>query len=307
MTTWNRRGFLSTLGLGATAGLRINRAWAADPDDRLQADEAKFYAALDADERAGHPLVATVLVNLTYYGKFVRLDRNMYWSGGGGYAGYFQTFHTDKPASKRLGPLHWKAIPTIAPPPANATVHAVFHAPLKRPVYLVVLGYAHGPSAISQAIAASQDADATLPLITPDGTIDAFRDARLLGFAGHNPGYDVAIAPGASPALRRTKTVATFAIGCCTGGTVPSCQPFRVVPLLTNPATVPLLFSDSLMTGEAFSFQAMLAGLLDRDPLPRVVDRANTEYQRVLCRNGEHHGRPFTPLPKLYASLGRSG
>jgi hypothetical protein len=304
MAPLGRRGFLSTLGLGATAAwLRPGLAWASKKTGRLQADQAALYAALDEDERSGKPLVATVLVNLTYYGKFARLDRNMYWAGRGGYAGYFQHHHADKPASKRFGILRWREVPSPEPPPAMATARALFRAPLHRPVYVLVLGYADGPMAMAQAMVAARDADASLPLATPDGSIDAFRDARILGFAGHNPAFDVDLRAPARPAHPRTSTVATFAIGCCTGGTVPSCAPYRVVPLLTTPATVPLLYSDSLMTGEAFSFQAMLTGLMDRLPLPKVVDRANDEYQRVLCRNGERHGRPFTPLPRLYASL----
>ncbi|HEX7597955.1 MAG TPA: hypothetical protein VF518_07050, partial [Polyangia bacterium] len=280
------------------------RLAAANPAvDRIDRDQAVLFRSLDQDVQAGKPLVATVFVNLTYYGRFVALQRNMYWGGRWGYSGYFANLPADCPVSQRQGRLRFKrTAPTLALP-AGATAASVFVAPVRPAVYVVAIGYADGALAMKNAVQAVVEGATRFP-VEVDGTrIDAIEDARIIGFAGHNPAFDGDLQHLLQISPTRRSPVATFAIGCCTGGTLPSCQPYRATPLFHRAAAVPLLFSDSLMTGEAFSFMALLIGLLDRQPLPRIVDRANDEYQRVLSRNGERHGRPFTPLPRLYASL----
>jgi hypothetical protein len=283
----------------AAGRLALRSAWAAP--DPIRADQDRLYRALDADERERKPLFVTAFVNLTYYGRFYPLDRNMYWNGGYGYAGYFDRHVRDRPGSRRFGQLRFERLSTAIALPEGATVHAFFRVPISPPIFLLCIGYAHGPAGLTAASQAVRHGSLSCPVVVKEGSFDAIRDARLIGFAGHNPAFDQRFGHLMRQPPSNTCCQATFAIGCCTGGTIPYCAPVRVVPALDRPGAVPLLFSDSLMTGEAFSFMAMLTGLVDRLPLPSIVDRANDEYQRVLSRNGGRHGRPFTPLARLYA------
>jgi hypothetical protein len=300
---FHRRTLLAAAGLGALDWAMRPRLAAADGAlDRLGRDQSALFQGLDEDARAGEPLVATVFVNLTYYGRFVRLARNMYWDGRWGYSGYFSNLPADCPVSQRHGRVRLARAAHQPALPAGATATALFHA--ARPaLYVVAIGFADGPLAMRSAVQAVVQGEPELPVQAGDLRFDAIRDARIIGFAGHNPAFDSSLKDLLTIPPVRQSPVATFAIGCCTGGTLPYCRPYRAVPVFQRAAAVPILFSDSLMTGEAFSFMAMLMGLLDRQPLPRIVDRANDEYQRVLGRNGERHGRPFTPLARLYDSL----
>lgn len=301
MPALSRRLFLSGLGLAA-GNLAVRGTWATP--DPIRADQDRLYQAIDEDAHASKPLFATVFVNLTYNGRFFPINRNMYWGGGWGYAGAFDHARPERPTSRKFGQLRFERLSTALTPPEGATVHAFFRVPIAAPIYLLCIGYADGPAGLRTVSQAIRHGSVTCPVTVKEGTFDAIRDARLVGFAGHNPAFDQRFIDLIRQPPTNTRCQATFAIGCCTGGTIPYCAPVRVVPALDRPGAVPLLFSDSLMTGEAFSFMAMLNGIVDRLPLPRIVDQANDEYQRVLSRHGQHHGRPFTPLARLYA--GRS-
>ena len=62
---------------------------------------------------------------------------------------------------------------------------------------------------------------------------------------------------------------------------------------------MPLLFSKNFVSGEAYSFLAMVSGIMNGLPLPTVVSNANREYQAFQRHHGNRAGRPFIAPAKL--------
>jgi hypothetical protein len=282
------------------------------PPAPWQADEQRLYAALAADQAAGRPLVVTTFVNLTYYGSCPPPDRNVHWGSGYGYSSFFSITQNAPFFHSRFPGWRFRQVHAQQRTDDPEQV-AIFRAEVllrgraagsrdgrRVPLYLVNLAWRDGEAGLRALREALLQGRGSFVFTTRAGVrLDAVADARLIGWAGHNSLFD--LPADELPELPATseRVVGTYALGCCTAP-VGRCAAVALLPHLRGPGVVPLVFTSSLMTGEAYSFLGMVDALVRGLPLPALVQRANDEYQAFQRHHGHRTGRPFVEMRRLH-------
>ena len=292
---------------------------------------SKWTATLQSDIRtdldAGKPLVIQAHVPLCDRNQIMcgndRLGdgdnpkTNLYWSTSGGFVGWFgrrrsgwkqvlvstgkKEKHLDDDILEvRVWKRRFKRRSGLAETAKSTARPGTFE--------VFVVAYAWRGSAIRKAMNAYRDdlygSIADNLLVDKTTTIAAGGAARVISYVGHNgwmdvERYDFSRADGKQRPTAETKTrKGTIAIACITED--------YLVPQVSSPLRVPLLFTRSLMFAGAHSFEGAVSALADGRNLAEIRKQAVRNYANGQGKTARQVGRVFTnPTDKRWKNLPR--
>ncbi len=291
----NRR-YLSVLN---DVSVLIQKEGATPADLQYEKDKTElFYQMLEKEIIQGKPVVVSCYVGL--WGDSNMPEHDLHWGKKHGVWRMLERAPRDTLVSRLLTYHDWKLLYSAAAetdPVRTNVYHMTIHPNtfwrshgVSQPfdVVLSLQAYRDRSAAFNAAEAGIKSDTGGVLQLPNYGLIDLGAEADIVGYMGHNIGFDGLLRdplPGAS-----TTTRGVFAIGCSTSGILSSGQYSPSIDMSKNletPHTISLAFTKSFMAPEGYTLLPLIDGISAGVSLGELRNECNHAYKEFQVIEGK--------------------